>query len=252
MSIRAERRQNHTLQARQENSFEIAEGLALFTDTALILDGLEEMLDSLEDMVQGIAGNGGLSSFGYWTGALYSLLLQEVGADWTGGIRGNTDLAELLRNELNINELRDFNQINLELYGYSEIVATESAWLARVDEIRQGAVDSFAGNPILLLDGAVTYDSHTRDNFFMEVFWFFEQGNLPQMVLYGSFTMTGAWGEIALNEGYTRHQDFGHWVSAADMEIDGNIVRTPTWTLELNEGFEVQNVGINSYRIRRN
>ena len=256
LSIRAYRRmQIGSYSIIYENRFEMLEGTAVFTDLMLVYDNIYDMLAWVEDLANWYAGTTRLTNHGYFTGALYCFLLEEVGADWKSGLAFDTDLAALLKEALNIHSLPSFDSINLELYGYSEVVATESAFVADFARIRQSAYRSFTTLPTLQLDGEAELDALSNPDFFFNSF-FLSINDVYRHVIHGNFINNGTWGRIQFTDGYT-HSVFaigvqqGIVISAVDMEIDGNRITAPTWELTLNDGFEIRPLADGNYRVVR-
>ena len=126
LSIRHHRRQNFAV-ARDENLMEVAEGLAVYTvDLRLLLnrDMIEAVVTSMPEMFMSVdSARGAAIMFGYFSGALYGLLLEDLGIDWKGYVDPNTDLGQLLKEALEITDLTPFENIDLTPYGYEEISA---------------------------------------------------------------------------------------------------------------------------------
>jgi hypothetical protein len=104
LSIKAERRQSQSPHMiRTENVHKMLEGTAYFTaDLMLGLNDMNERLSWVESGLEHVARNElgqqeqGLMAWRYWLGALYCLLLHEMGVDWQEEPAFDTDLAALL------------------------------------------------------------------------------------------------------------------------------------------------------------
>ena len=241
LSIRYDRRQRHPEAIIGENHFEISEGLAVFTDLMLVVRNLDEILDYIENKIAHYAERQSLRFFGYWSGALYALLLEEVGADWKSGITYGTDLGYLLQQRLGFTELTPFEQLNLGPYGYTEIVQAQTAWIENFESILEGAGEALINQPTLSLGGGhyINWDTAEVEVFFlpcdnpMEVLELF-------LVIYGNFTVTGTNWQLEVQGGYARilsHPDRIRVGPAINIEVseDGSRAIGPTWELVITD-----------------
>ena len=150
VSIRAERRRLNPGTSEDENIVEMVEGMAVYTEAALVRDNLTDRVALVKRNINNELDNS-MRGFGYQAGALYGLLLDELEIDWRQGLSFDSDFGELLKNALGFSEVRAFDEINLERYGYSKIRPVEEAWVAEYLRLMQAAYDAFSG-PLLLLD----------------------------------------------------------------------------------------------------
>ncbi|MCL2407115.1 MAG: hypothetical protein FWC95_04225 [Defluviitaleaceae bacterium] len=116
----------------------------------LTINTFTERTEFLEAFNNRLFSSGIFNLFGYSTGALYALLLDEIGADWRYNISWNTNLSAILKEAAGITELVPFNEINLERYGYTEIRNIEEAYASEIKRLKTLAVEAFSG-PILFL-----------------------------------------------------------------------------------------------------
>ena len=250
LSIRADRRERHPGSI-SEKATETIEGLAMFTELKLVVGNTDDIVVWLEDYVEGRAGTSLLSEkFGYWTGALYGFLLEDLGADWKHGLSSETNLGKVLQQAAGIDELIPVNQIDLEQYGYFEIAAIEAAWLKTFDSIKEGAISTFSDQPILRLFGDIDFGNAMMDeNIVFEAF-FIEISNTEKLIYFGDFSVIGPWGQIKFQNGYCYQlYPIGIAVSAEDIEINGNLASGQTWELVLNDDFEFRIIGNGYYEV---
>ena len=259
LSIRAKRQEANDGAQRSEAYLEILEGVTVYNDAMLNFDNLDDRLTFIENFIDSAVSAGGqLSSFGYYSGAMYALLLDEFGVNWRNNLAWEADLAAILIEALNF-ELIPFDEIELERYGYSEIRLFEEAWLIEIDRLAQVAAEALSG-PLLLIYamGEFNYFSDeaeiqsltlhgTQINNASEFDYGDETITLlvhrdEQTVFYGNFTYTTHFGEVELTGGHLMlwRVMFRHGISAENMVIDGNRITTPTWTLTLNDGYELR------------
>ena len=245
LSIRYDRRRRHPEMANRENAYEILEGLATFTDQMLVSDSRDEMIAFFQATASDI------NAFGYTTGALYSLLLEEAGADWKGEITWITDLGYLLKQYLGIAELTAFEQLNLEPYGYDEITAIHTAWVENFNAMMDGAREAMLTQPTLDLVGGFTIDFFAAVNAggMLRIEDIFipndDPAGRPLGVRHGNFAIYGSnWRLGFVQYGYVSYiTQPGYGVvgisigGAIDIEIndDGSRAASPTWELVITD-----------------
>ncbi|MCL2170027.1 MAG: hypothetical protein FWB74_08405 [Defluviitaleaceae bacterium] len=239
LAIRAWRRYLTPHGVMSENFQEILEGLAVFTEILVFGTG-QELLSRYAHWVTPGMGTQ-LGGFPYFTGAIYALLLKEMGANWRQGITFETDLAALLQEHLGITTIAPIGQVDLNRYGYVEVAATERAWMEEFTRLSQAAEDFFNA-PTVFLEGISDFASFTRtENFRVDDPSEYIVG-LWHLIMYGEFSMLSANWYLEINGGLVRMQHFpvqGIHIELCDnIEIseDGRRATAPTWTLEITSG----------------
>ena len=244
LAIRYERRRQNPGADGPENHVEVIEGLADFTDMMLLGRSRAEMLEILEEMIEDAAGKRqGLVLFGYISGALYGLLLEDTGGDWKKGLTGKTDLGALLQTHMGISELSSFERVNLEAYGYSEIDRTQRVWMENYKTLEAGAENALNHMPtqkILSGDYFIEWETAQIEQFFIP----HEHLDYDTLVFYGDFTVIGSYWRLEMHGGYMR-EVFEYQLnqlrrgieigSAIDIEVfdDGTRAANPFWELTL-------------------
>jgi len=243
LAIRQKRHENCPNVA-AEAAFEIMEGTAVYTGVKIALPNPAAQIKHIANYVhmakdmQSLAG-----FFGYVSGALYGLVLDAVGANWRPTLTATDDLSKILLRTLNGEPLPTYDSINLEYYGYSEIVAAEEAKAATYNALVQEMTDLFTVAPTLRM---------------------FESGQLSingqiipiaalGTVLKGNIEYFGAFGRMNVTDGaflsrsgfFQKEGTEEKRVTAEALHIDGKIVTGKNWTLELTDGWEVQPNGQN-------
>lgn len=233
--IRAERRRIFDSAALNENRLETIEGLAKFTEWALPGMSRTRLLEFMEGFP--LSDVGLESMFGYLSGAMYAFLLRETDKAWTEGINADTDLGQLLKEAMDIYDLRPFNEVNLNRYGYAAIAAEERIWTANQAELLERITELFVNQPTLrLYEDDIGEIGATLSGHVFTV-------AIPGLnsVWSGNVQITGSFGRLNVQRGYVGFHGFLYdrfqMVTAQDMEIDGNRVSGHTWTLELNNGY---------------
>jgi len=240
LSIRAERRRNFDSAALEENLFEISEGTAVYTDLMLTINinELRNIITYMELFIEKQIHGQSMRTFGYTTGALYGFLLDELGADWKQGLRFDSDLGVLLQEAAGISELTPFENLDLELYGYSEITAFETEWLDYYERLLREANEIF--NETLL---RITSDGEIRDwnPDYAQVLHL--QGR--EVAFYGRFSFKGDFGRLIVNDGFLllgRTTSY-YEISARNIETEGNRLVGLGWVIELNDDYELREAG---------
>jgi len=123
LSIRAKRQYlNAGNPGARESAIEVAEGTAVYTEIRLTLHCMNDIVTEIKWRLDELH-NDSFIAIGYTMGALYGILLSEIGADWKTGLNWNADLSILLQEAAGISELTPFYELDLERYGYSKIRA---------------------------------------------------------------------------------------------------------------------------------
>jgi len=141
ISIRASRRHEQPEVYLSENMQELNEGIVTFTHIYLVHGSADALLAEYSDgMMRTMAESSGLGAmFPYFTGAAYAFLLRDTGVAWQYDLTWDTDLAALLKEAVGITDLIPFDEIDLELYGYSQFAPLARAFVERFQRIYQGA-----------------------------------------------------------------------------------------------------------------
>jgi len=243
LSIRAERRRNHD-GADGEIFNEINEGTAVYTHIRLTRDELPDIIDAMEYYLETYIEGQSMRMFGYMSGALYGFLLDELGATWKQGLHYESDLGALLKNAAGISELKPFGDIDLDMYGFTDITAFETEWVNNHVRLLDEAQEIFS-ETVLRFESDGDFKSFT-DNILVLFVTDFET------VFYGNFIFEGAFGQITVTEGFLLlgRTPFMFEVSARDIGIDGINIKGPGWTIELNEGFKIYELPDNHLEVR--
>jgi hypothetical protein len=126
LSIRERRRQSGLL-TMFDLEYEIHEGMPRYTDLMLGYRCAGMRVAWLEEQIEELSIIRPIRYFSvYWSGAMYGLLLDQTGLDWKNNLYYGVDLGELLKDAAGIDELSSFDELLLETYGYTDIVAHES------------------------------------------------------------------------------------------------------------------------------
>jgi hypothetical protein len=288
LSIRAERRRLYPDSAYDEIRYELVEGTAVYTEAALGRDNIEDRI-ALVEKYMNMNIDHIVSQYGYHTGALYSLLLDEYSIDWRNRINWKieflenelgefrlegeifeSELAAILKEGIGFTEIIPFEKIVLERYGYSEIRLQEEAWIVETKRLTQEAWDALSGTLlfvdamgefgqgqdenvwILFLQGLGVHYSNEFDYGNDGVFLLVDERSYERTVFYGDFTYAAEFGELEFTSGFLMlwRAMWRHGIPADGLEIDGDRIIGSNWVLTLNEGFELRKVGGGHYAIK--
>jgi len=242
LSIRTERRRIFG-RAEYENKHEIVEGTAQYTEYRLNFRNEHELRREVELFSVGLIDWPSLvHPFGYVTGALYALLLDETGVPWKHRITGNTDLGALLQEVLGISQLPLFEDIDLSPYGYVRIARRETERQETHQRMVEGVIDAFITQPVLRTPpaGAGVFNGH--------VFPFEEWGESARL-FRGRVEIHCDFGSLILRHGDLLLYD-GITILASGIVIEEGRAFGRNWELELNEGFAVIPDGDNFVVVR--
>ena len=235
LSIRAERRYRHPEGKVYENIFEIIEGTAQYLEFKMIVQDMDMAIMEARMWLIEMRNAPTLSGiFGYWSGALYGLLLDEMGDSWRENLRYDSDLGQLLQDAAGITSLALLKELDLAVYGYDDITAFEAERFAFHDGFLYAIRDSFTNEPTLRIPWEFRTGMNVNPMQFFELpGWGFIYG--PDVVFIGDF------GQLVLYGGFfVLHHETGYvMVLAENVEIENGDVVGLGWRLQLNDGFTV-------------
>lgn len=232
--FRARRRTLFPSAAAEERGMEMHEGLAEYTgirlsgspDPArLVIDGNLSEEPRRESFVR---------SFAYASGPAYGLLLDKAAPGWTRRLRGDDDLAELLRTSLRLTRPRDEGREASErarVYGGEELSASE----LRREEERRRLVEGYRAR---LVEGPVL--SLPLRSMRMS----FDPGNIVPLeglgTVYPNIRIVDVWGILTVARGGALlSQTFSAVNVTAPSDASGRPLRGDGWTLELSDGWSL-------------
>jgi len=256
LSIRYERKQRFPTHSEIENRLEVMEGLAVYTEFILNYDTAETRNASFNNFMETFDIIASANLFGYASGALYGFLLDDFCGSWRKDVDYTTDLSGLLKSATGITELTAVYELNLEQFNFSTVV--DNVHTFAEEEVRdfQLLIGSFeppaaqsdalrllANYPVLRIplnaSLTITSDRGSIDGYGFTIH--------PFISLY----MFSDFGTLASYDGVIIKSPFqGIFViSAVDMVVNESVVSSGEWTIELNEGFEIQPLGRNYWII---
>ena len=248
LSAREARRQQNPGVSYRENSGEIHEGTAVYTELRFVTEDFTEQVRWLNNYVDTHFRDSSLFIFGYATGALYGLLLDALDVNWRIGLNWNTDLGALLREAAGMHTLTPFDEIDMSPFGYDEIRATEIAWVARYERHLADAKRIFAQPTLFVPRGGELSLNYDNINL---LFLPARQQGMNYVVYFGDLIFEHAFGRIVISNGHMMlhrahvissdgsNVTFFNEITAYDMIFDEYGASTAYWTLQLNPGYRI-------------
>ncbi len=241
-------RRNKYHSAIDENELEIQEGMAEYTSERLVYSTDESMRQILqsdwERYLDEKRTQTFVRSFGYHSGVLYGLLLDECSKEWRKSIKYDSDLGEMLRYEYNIN-LSDLS-VNKSKKGYhfDEIYQYEYKRNQEREKITSQYLDKFISGPILQLNM-----NHSEVTF--------NPNNIWELKGYGNVYETAEiiddFGKIVVAKGgMLISSDWNKaFVSSKNIHLSGNNITGDGWRLKLKDGYIIKKQKDGCYIIRK-
>ena len=258
LSARETRRQQNPGVSYLENSGEIHEGMAVYTELRFVIEDLMGQVQWLHNYVDTHMRDSSLIIFGYATGVLYGLLLDALGVNWRIDLDWNTDLGALLRDATGMLTLTPFNELDLSTFGYDEIRTAETEWVARYN-LHLADTQRIFAQPTLFIPrgGELSLDYDNIDLLFLPA----QRQGTNYVVYFGDLIYEHTFGRIVITNGHMmlnrahvissdgRNVIFFDEVAAYDMVFDEYGASTAYWRLELNPGFRIVSGQGRNYQI---
>jgi hypothetical protein len=216
-----------------ENIYEIHEGLAQYTEFRLNYSTLSEKTEALRTYTNIMKILPSVSwNYAYHTGSAYALLLNEFDPNWKNGVDIFSDLAQMLKYAAGITELPAFSDVNLNLYGYAEILAHDNAEMGSDIQIKRDTLAKIMTQPtvqIPMFFGRVSGASQIL-----------EIHGLTEFHGEGA-VFEGEFGQLTINEGFLlAFNAIGRIIfTQENLQINSANITGNGWQLTLNEGFSL-------------
>jgi len=226
-----------------ENRFEIYEGLAEYTGIKLTSENIMILNENVNKLFKYIYNNKSFSSsFGYLSGLMYAVILDESNCNWRKNFNPNCDIGVLTQNAYKIDIPNNIdsslvNQIKYK-YGYDDIYKCESKLKAKRDKIISNYINKFTKERVLIID-------------LEEACYGYGPGTLIPINLLGTvfpyIILSDKWGVLnVLDGGCLVAQEKGQaFVPVKNIKIGTSVIEDKNWKLKLNENYKVIKEGIN-------
>ena len=222
-----------------EDLYELNEGLAEYTGAKLTKDNFHQYV---KGRLNYDINTGYANSFGYATGAAYATILDGLYPQW----KSDRDLGKgmtFLINKSNpqyavtVDNL-DLNKL-LDKYNHGKILIDEKEAVKSFGDM--AAFEKLLEpetSKLIITNNGVNFSYNPNDRVIA----------LNNAVLLRNITIMGEWGQIIVNSGIVRPNDWSAFYLLPPKEISANVVRGEDYTMNLNKGWKVIKVGEN-YKI---
>ena len=243
--VRQARRTMYSNKKKDENIFEIHEGLALYTELKLCSKSRSEFKEKTLERLENISNSTAsyMRLFGYTSGLLYAYLLDEEDEKWRDGLSCKNDLGLILQEALSINLSSDtanwYNKVKKQ-YDYKTIYTKELIRETEKQKVRTAERRMFCEEPILEFELikahlGIKYAPHPLDSL---------------GTVYPIVDISAEWGFLSvIDKGCLLMKGKG-CVTAENIIIEKSSATGLGWELDLNDGWIITRE-IDNYIIER-
>jgi hypothetical protein len=233
--FRQYRRQLFPSAAKEECQMEMHEGLAQYTGHALCglpSDQIARQLGVQLDAAQ--TEESLVSSFAYWSGSAYGLLLDTYGADWRKGLTSASDFGRLLQKASGISALpvtSEEVEQRLKTYDGASVRAFED----ERETSRKQQLDKYRG---LFVDGPILLIPLQQMQFT------YNPSNLCPLdtlgTVYPTMRLTDLWGTLDVQNGALLARNMMKVILSAPPDTSVRPVAGDGWVLQLKPGWMIK------------
>jgi len=243
--FRQQRRALYDSSCFAENAFEIHEGLAMYTEYKLHYGSHKELKKKIVQRQEYFMYAQGslVRRFGYYSGSLYALLLDETNILWSKGLSCESDLGLLLQNAIGIDLSKDtanWYASAISQYEYDSIYAFEQKRKEKREQKLHNATVRFTQKPVVNIP-------LVHANFGLK------QSPYPLDSLgdvYPVIDIADNWGFIEVKEYGILYANGKAIVTAENIHIDNQLITANGWEMKLNENWTIEKEGEN-YRLKK-
>jgi hypothetical protein len=244
LTFRAARRRI-TDNAATENNMEIWNGLAWFTEISITSRNRQELNNA-------VAAFSRIFTFGTRlgfncrtiTGAMYAVLLDDLGIHWKEDLTAESDLGVIMQNALGVTPHWNTADINKDRYDFAAIMEEETEFVETLKNITNELTEK-SNIPLLKI-----FDEYLVNWAFMSTAPSYDIPGIG-FVIIGDTEFSADFGYVYITNGFfISHTDGFSALIAENMETENNTVTAATWTLELNDGYGIKPYGDN-FRVAR-
>lgn len=225
---------------KDENAFEVSEGLPEYTAFTLCADDEQGYRQLLVDTQKTYMKKESLTrSFAYFSGPLYGYLLDQSGKQWRKQIHASSDLGALLADAYGIREearkASRYEEIRAK-HGYDSIYPFEYARAQKIEELRQHYHQTFNESCILVLPLSKCNVSFDPGKTFA---W------KGEGTVYSGMRLVDEWGILECNTEDCLMRDDWRSALVAGSEIkcpcdeEAKLIEWGDYKLTLNEGYKL-------------
>lgn len=233
--FRQYRRQLFPSAAKEECQMEMHEGLAQYTGHALCGLPAVQVARQLGARLDAAQNEESLvSSFAYWSGSAYGLLLDTYGADWRKGLTSDSDFGQLLQKASGITALpvtSEEVEQRLKVYDGASLRAFEDAR----ETSRKQQLEQYRG---LFVDGPTLVIPLQQMQFT------YNPSNLCPLdtlgTVYPTMRLTDLWGILIAENGALLSGNMTKVTLAAPKDTSARPIVGDGWVLELKPGWTIK------------
>ena len=226
LAFRATRRKLFPGSAEKERADELREGLAQFT--AISVSSSDTSAAAINEMAKAAGNPTYMATFGYASGAAYSVLLNAFSPGWTRRLKSTDDLGDLVTAAAGITASANVDAA-AKSYGGDELKAAEekrdAEQKARIAELRKRFIDG----PVLILPGVRSSSSTTIG-----------RTAIPGAgIVYPMFRTSAEWGTLEASS-VLIPEDRSKVIVPAPPSIEGPTIKGDGWTLTPAPGWIIR------------
>ncbi|MFA9466442.1 MAG: hypothetical protein ACERKN_19440 [Velocimicrobium sp.] len=236
LTFRYARRKEYN-SSKDENAFEIQEGITEYTAERLVYS-TDDLMDQIlrSDWKRYLNEKETptfVRSFAYHSGVLYGLLLDECSSDWRQSITYQSDLGELLRQQYAINLSALSSKESEKRYNFKGIYQYEKKRKKKMKETILKYTKKFIDGPVLQINLTNADVSFNPNNIRVLK----GQGSIYEIAeIYDNF------GQIVVTEGGVLIST--DWnkaiVSSKNIQISDKTIKGKGWTLKMKSGYSLK------------
>ncbi len=233
--FRQYRRQLFPSATKEECQMEMHEGLAQYTGHVLCGATSDQVARQLGVQLDAVRTEESLvSSFAYWSGSAYGLLLDTYGADWRKGLTSASDFGRLLQKASGISALpvtSEEVEQRLKTYDGASVRAFED----ERETSRKQQLDKYRG---LFVDGPILLIPLQQMQFT------YNPSNLCPLdtlgTVYPTMRLTDLWGTLDVQNGALLARNMMKVILAAPPDTSVRPVAGDGWVLQLKPGWTIK------------
>jgi len=172
-------------------------------------------------------------NFGYISGSLYGLLLDNYQPNWRQNIEYKSNLGEILKDACDNQEIGDLTEKIKNKYNYASIYSNEAAIKVEKEQLIADYKYKFTESPSLAIF-IDNYDLRFDPNTVQPI---------PDLgTVYPTIELIDNWGTLSVSEGgclITENWDKAI-VTADKIDVKENIITGNGWKLVLSEGYTIK------------
>jgi hypothetical protein len=233
--FREYRRQLFPLAVKEECQMEMHEGLAQYTGHVLCGLPRDQIVRQLGIQLDAAQTEESLvSSFAYWSGSAYGLLLDIYGSDWRKGLTSASDFGQLLRKASGVSALPVTNEKveqRLKIYDGAGIRAFEDERKANREQQLEKYRGLFVDGPTLLIP-------------LQQIQFTYNPSNLCPLdtlgTVYPTMRLTDLWGTLEVEKGALMARNMTNVILAAPADTSARPIVGDGWVLQLQPGWTIR------------